>query len=267
MEALPPATPPLQMITATFPAPVARPSIAAPRQDGVGDTESALYLPSAELREDPFERLRLFGPDYLRLSELLALAIRPAAVGGLEGTPEQLAQRILSEYGARALAAERNPGRLAELLGVTTEIAARIVAILELGRRFFEEPTSRNPFIRGPEDAYRYLSDMVALKKEHLRGLYLNVQSRLIHDEVISIGTLSRSVVHPREVFAPALEHAAHALILAHNHPSGDMTPSDQDIAVTRQIAQAGRVMGIELVDHLIIGSGGFVSLKKNRVL
>jgi len=153
------------------------------------------------------------------------------------------------------------------LLGVPIEVAARIVAVVELGRRFFEEPNSRNPFIRGPEDAHRYLADMASLKKEHLRGLYLNVQSRLIHDEVISIGTLSRSVVHPREVFAPALEHTAHALILAHNHPSGDLTPSEQDIAVTRQVVEAGRIMGIEVLDHLIIGSSGFVSLKKQRIL
>jgi len=256
------ATPPIAVIQAVAPSTLPdSPQKSKPALN----SESGLYFSAAELREAPAERLRIHGPDYLRTNELLGVALSGQESTG-EFSGEQLGHRILAEYGARALVAEKNPGRLAELLDIPIELAARIVAVVELGRRFFEEPNSRNPFIRGPEDAHRYLADMSVLKKEHLRGLYLNVQSRLIHDEVISIGTLSRSVVHPREVFAPALEHAANALILAHNHPSGDLTPSEQDIAVTRQVVEAGRIMGIEVVDHIIISSSGYISLKKERV-
>jgi len=101
----------------------------------------------------------------------------------------ELAQRITNGYGLKALTAERNPGRIAELFGIPVRTAFEIVAAVELGRRLFAESDRRNPFIRTPEDSYHHLSDMASLKKEQLRGLYLNVQSRLIHEEVISIGT------------------------------------------------------------------------------
>jgi len=259
-----PATPPIQMTTARFP------QFRDSGNEKLGDhsqpPQKVDYLPEIELRDNPQERLRFFGADYLRSTELLSILLHSDEVLAGKESPEAIAARILSEYGTRALTAERNPGRMAELLGVSIEIASRVVAILELGRRFFEETTTRTPFIRSPEDAHKYLKDLALLKKEHLRGLYLNVQSRLIHDEVISIGTLSRSIVHPREVFAPALEHTAFALILAHNHPSGDLTPSAQDISVTQNIAEAGRTLGIELLDHIIIGGDNFLSMKKEKL-
>ncbi len=264
MKNLPPATPPIKMITTGFSS--FRTGMNKKVARKPTDSDLLPYLPPIEIRESPVERLRFFGADYLRSSELLSLLLQPDSALVSDENPENIAAKILSEYGSRSLTAERNPGRMAELLGVTIEIASRVVAILELGRRFFEETTTRTPFIRSPEDAFKYLRDMALLKKEHLRGLYLNVQSRLIHDEVISIGTLSRSIVHPREVFAPALEHTAFAIILAHNHPSGDLTPSAQDIAVTKNISEAGRTLGIELLDHIIIGNEDFVSLKKEKL-
>lgn len=127
------------------------------------------YFPPVEIHENPAERLRFFGADYLRSSELLSLLLQPDGVHLNNENPESIAAKILSEYGTRALTAERNPGRMAELLGVTIDVASRVVAILELGRRFFEETTTKTPFIRSPEDAYKYLKDMALLKKEHLR--------------------------------------------------------------------------------------------------
>ena len=226
-----------------------------------------IYVSPAAAQTDPYERLLVNGPGSLKNQELMTLILSSRPNGGFTPDPEQVAGRIIEEYGSKAISEERNPARLAELLGITIITACQVVAVFELGRRFFTEPFDREPVVRCPEDAWQYLRDMGNLKKEHLRGLYLNVQNRLIHDEVISIGTLSRSVVHPREVFAPALEHAANSLILAHNHPSGDLTPSDLDIAITRQLAQAGRIIGIELLDHIIIGSAGFLSLKKKGVI
>lgn len=218
---------------------------------------------------DPKDKLLTFGPDVLKNWELMAIALNAngCSDGSEKYDPTGLAKRIITEYGAKAVAEERNVGRLAELTRIPLDTACRIVALFTLGKRFYEEPFGRYPTIRSPEDAYIYLKDMGTLRKEHLRGLYLNVQSRLIHDEVLSIGTLSNSLVHPREVFSPALEYSANSIILAHNHPSGDLTPSDNDVTVTNQIAQAGRIMGIELVDHLIIGEGGFVSLRKKKII
>jgi DNA repair protein RadC len=127
---------------------------------------------------------------------------------------------------------------------------------------FFEDK-SRVPTIKTPEDVFKYLADMQKLTKEQFRGLYLNTRNRLIHDEVISIGSLNLSVVHPREVFRPAVEFGAAAIILAHNHPSGEPEPSDEDVKVTKQMLEAGKMMEIEVLDHLIIGDEKYVSLKE----
>jgi len=108
---------------------------------------------------------------------------------------------------------------------------------------------------------FDYVADMRALGKEHLRGLYLNNHYKVIHDEVISIGTLDANIVHPREVFRPALEYAASAVILVHNHPSGECTPSGADIAITEQLIKAGSLIGIELIDHIVVTKERFASI------
>ncbi|MDP8227895.1 MAG: DNA repair protein RadC [Candidatus Electryoneaceae bacterium] len=217
---------------------------------------------------DIYKRMLLYGPDGLKNQELLILSLQMLTDEKAQSLNiETLSQRIIYEYGAKAVCEERSPSRLADMLGISQALACRIVAIFEMGRRFFEEPLTRTPVIRDAEDAYPYLRDMGSLKREHLRGLYLNIKNRLIHDEIISIGTLGGTPIHPREVFAPALEYAAYTVILAHNHPSGDLNPSHTDILVTKQLAQAGRIMGIELFDHLIIGSGGFTSMKKRKII
>ncbi|HPM75414.1 MAG TPA: JAB domain-containing protein, partial [Saccharofermentans sp.] len=121
--------------------------------------------------------------------------------------------------------------------------------------------SGRKVTIRNAKSAYDYLKDMQSLPKEQLRGLYLNSRYGLIHDEVISVGTLTSSIVHPREVFRPAIEHSAAAIIIAHNHPSGSSKPTSGDMEVTNQLVKAGRIIGIELLDHIIIGKSGFTSV------
>jgi DNA repair protein RadC len=110
-------------------------------------------------------------------------------------------------------------------------------------------------------DPEKVRKNMEQLSKEHLRGLYLNTHFKLIHDEVISIGTINANIVHPREVFKPAIEYGAAAVIVAHNHPSGVVKPSDADIEVTKQLAAVGSVIGIPLIDHVIIGRGKYASI------
>jgi DNA repair protein RadC len=148
-------------------------------------------------------------------------------------------------------------------LGIPLCKACQLVACFELGRRLFRNADGRKPVtIRTASQVYDYLRDMRDLPKEHLRGLYLDSHYQLIHDELISIGTLTSNLVHPREVFRPALEFSAAALILAHNHPSGVPRASEADLLITRQIIEAGRVLGIGLLDHVIIARTKYASVE-----
>jgi len=129
-----------------------------------------------------------------------------------------------------------------------------------MGRRYFAKQPGA-VYVRQSKQAYDYLKDMGSLRKEQLRGLYLNSRYQVIHEEVISIGSLTANIVHPREVFQPAVEHGAIAIILAHNHPSGRINPTQADLEITQQLVKAGAILGIDVVDHLIITATRHVSL------
>jgi len=139
--------------------------------------------------------------------------------------------------------------------------SCQIVACFELGRRFFKEEKTGTITIRNAKQAFEHLKDMAKLSKESFRGLYLNSRYKLIHSETISIGTLDASIIHPREVFRPAIEHGASAIIVAHNHPSGILKATKEDLVVTQKLQEAGDLLGIELLDHLIISKNKFISL------
>jgi DNA repair protein RadC len=139
--------------------------------------------------------------------------------------------------------------------------AFQIVAVGELGRRYYDKSNSGLVIIRNAKDVYDYLQNMRNLPKEYLRGLYLNTHNRIIRDEVISIGTINSNIIHPREVFKIGLDVNAVAVVLAHNHPSGEVTPSEQDVEVTKQLVQAGKIMGIRVLDHVIITADSYSSV------
>ena len=148
------------------------------------------------------------------------------------------------------------------MLGIPLGKACQLVACFELGRRFFKAADGKRPItLRTASQVHEYLKDMRDLPKEHLRGLYLDTHYQLIHDETISIGSLTSNIVHPREVFRPALEYSASAVILAHNHPSGVSKPSEADIAITKQIVEAGKILGIGVLDHIVITKTKFESI------
>ena len=199
------------------------------------------------------------GPDVLKNSELLAIILGTGYRG--EDVLE-LSSRILQEYGSKAITKEKSVSRLMDELGIPTVKACQIIACFEIGRRFFVEDTGKMPTVRDAEDIYEYLKELRKLKKEQFRGLYLNSRNKLIYDEIISLGTLNANLVHPREVFQPAVEFSAAAIIVAHNHPSGDPEPSDDDLEITKRLVEAGKIMGLEILDHLIIGKNKYVSLK-----
>jgi DNA repair protein RadC len=172
-----------------------------------------------------------------------------------------MSSRIIKEYGERSIINERNPEQLAQTLDIPIGKAHQVIATIELGRRMFERNPSGAKIIRTAHDVYEYTKNMWDLPKEHLRGIYLNSHYKVIHDEIISIGTIDANIIHPREVFRPALEYAAAAVILVHNHPSGNLEPSEADIIVTKQLLQAGSLLGIDLIDHVIVSSRGFDSV------
>ncbi|MBI4225292.1 MAG: DNA repair protein RadC [Candidatus Sungbacteria bacterium] len=206
----------------------------------------------------PADKLMRGGPGGLSVSELLALVL-----DGETGEEETLAlsSRILKEYGERSIAHQTNPMLLVQELGIPLARACQIVACFELGRRFFQTNGRGSATIRTARQAFEYLKDMRDLPKEQLRGIYVNSRHRVVHDEVISLGSIAANIVHPREVFQPAFEHGAVALLVAHNHPSGDPQPSAEDMRITRQLAEAGKILGIDFLDHLIVTPHKFVSI------
>lgn len=211
-------------------------------------------------------QMLLQGTNSMTNDDLLTILLDTSHHNDLS-TGKVLVDRIIKDFGVRFIAFEKHPGKLAKILDIPVETACRIVSIFELGRRLYEEPPKQSKVVRKLEDAYEIVRDMGNLKKEHLRGLYLDIKNRVIHDEIISIGTLGQSLVHPRDVFAPAIEYSANALILAHNHPSGDVTPSENDVVVTKKLVQAGSLLGIEVIDHLIVGADNYLSLKVARLI
>lgn len=207
------------------------------------------------------ERLRSLGSSSLRTPELLALLLSP-------GQPEaarNLAERIVRDYGSRAVAEERDPYRLKETLNISLPVACQVVALFELGRRFFQK--GKTPVLRSSEDVYHHLRRMGKLKREHFHALFLNFRGELVGDEVIATGNQRGARLQPREIFGRAAQHSAVALILCHNHPSGDPSPSPEDMELTRRLADAGKMMGIELVDHVIITDRTWTSFRDAHLL
>lgn len=213
-----------------------------------------------DLPEDdrPREKLLREGPSALSVHELLAVVF-------MSGTRSEevlaMANRILREYGERNVLMATDAKLLAEDLSIPEGKASQLVAVGELGRRFFKGTRDGMPVIRTAQDVFTHTADLRNLRKEHLRGLYLNSHYQLVHDETISIGTVDSSLIHPREVFRPAIAHGAAGVILVHNHPSGSTAPSGSDVVVTRQVADAGRLLGIDLIDHVIVTADSFASI------
>ena len=245
--------------------------------DGNGDPNPSRRLPihSWAPSDRPRERLRALGPGGLSTRELLAILI---GSGGAGGSALDVADRVLAratspshppivaepaprEPSLRRLAT-LPPGALEAEPGVGRATTARIHAALELGRRAAAEPAEANGRIRGPGDVFARMGPLLRdLRQEEFHALLLNTQHRVLRDALVTRGILDASLIHPREVFRAAIVESAAGIILVHNHPSGDPTPSGEDRAVTRQLTAAGRAIGIPVLDHVIVGEGRFVSL------
>ncbi len=223
-----------------------------------GGKKYVLKIRDLPAEEKPREKLVKYGSSVLSASELLAIVL---GVGTKKEEVLAMANRILKEYGEKAITNQTDPKKVMEALGLPLAKSCQIVACFELGRRFFKKPKGRQVVLRTAKQVFEYLKDMRDLPKEHLRGLYLNSHYRLVCDEVIAIGSVNANIIHPREVFKPAIECSASAVILAHNHPSGSTKPSEADIEITKQIKEAGKILGIDVLDHIVIAKNKFVSI------
>jgi len=208
--------------------------------------------------EKPREKMLENGSGALSAAELLAIVL---GVGTKKEEVFSMSSRLLREYGEKGIAYQKDPKIIEKDLKIPLIKACQIVACFELGRRFYQKKPGGSITIRTASQAFNYLKEMGYLNKEQFRGLYLNTHYQLIHDEVISIGTLDASLVQPREVFRPALEYSAAALIIAHNHPSGVLKATKADVEITNKLIEAGRILDIDLLDHLIIGKNKFASI------
>ncbi len=215
-------------------------------------------LPRAER---PRERLSALGAEALSSLELLALIIGRGVAGR---SAMHIAQELLTKFGSVQAVSLATLEELSAVKGIGLAKAAQLRAAFELGRRQDLVPEVGEYSIKEPERLVKALRKSIQEKaKEHFKLVLLNTRNKIIGISTISVGTLNASLVHPREVFRDALTHSASSIILVHNHPSDDPEPSDDDLAMTRRLADAGRLMGIEVLDHIIITRTGYTSLKE----
>lgn len=213
----------------------------------------------------PRERLAALGPGALSSSELLALIVGSGTRGA---SATALGERALSHFTGLAALGEADVRALASLPGWGPARASAVAAAFELGRRASREGQGERPRLDSPERAYAWLAPAIAHRdREVCVALVLDTKHRLVASELVATGTVTETLFHPREVFKPAIAHSGAGLLVAHNHPSGDPTPSRADLALTERLLACGAVLGIPLVDHVIVGKGRYVSLRETSSL
>lgn len=209
----------------------------------------------------PREKLEALGPEKLSDGELLAILLR---TGSKKESAISLADRILAQPKGLTFLAESSIEDFAEIHGIGLAKACQIKAAIELGRRVALESKGAKPVIKTPEDVAELLMEQMRhLDREHFVVLLLDTKNQVLHRETISIGSLNASIVHPRELFKQAIKKSAATVILVHNHPSGDPTPSIEDLTITKRLVEAGELLGINVLDHIIIGDQKHYSLKR----
>lgn len=213
--------------------------------------------------ERPRERFLEHGAETLSSTELLALILR---TGSQEHSALTLAKMILQETNGLERLNDVSANELMTLPGIGVSKSVQLLASVELGRRVaLATPHHGNekPALTNPDAVFELMGmKMKHLKQEHFVVLFLDVKQRLICKETLFVGSLDMALVHPREIFRKAVKHLASAVVCLHNHPSGDLTLSPQDLALTKQLAEAGEMMNIPLLDHIVIGGDDYVSLK-----
>ncbi len=223
--------------------------------------ETSFTVRDLPRQERPRERLQKFGPEALSAQELLALLIG-------RGIPKKsvmnIAQELLAKFGNVKAISQATLEELSQVKGIGLAKATQIKACFELGKREDLEPELVNFDINNPEAVVKVVRSGIRDKaKEHFKLILLNPRNKIIGISTVSVGTLNASLVHPREVFKDAIVHSAASVVLAHNHPSGDPEPSEDDLKITKKLVDCGKILGIEVLDHIVIGKNHFLSFKE----
>ena len=203
------------------------------------------------------------GAENLKDSELLAILLRTGKAGK---NVIEIASQILSKHSKKRLL-QMTYDDLVKIGGIDSAKATTLLAAFELAKRALEVNDTNLPIISNTKDAAAQLTDIRDLKKEHFVVLYLNARNQLVHKETVSVGTLNANLVHPRDVFEPALKYSAASVMVAHNHPSGDPKPSEDDLEITKRLTDAGKMMGVEVLDHVIVAKNSHFSFKEEKLL
>ncbi|MFP3916454.1 DNA repair protein RadC [Lysinibacillus telephonicus] len=220
-----------------------------------------LMIRDVHAEDRPRERLIRQGAQSLSNQELIAILLR---TGTKQESVLALANRVLNYFEKLHGLKHATLEEIISVKGIGEAKAVQLLAAIELGRRLAQKQVDSRFTIRSPQDAATYLMpEMSSLQQEHFVVLFLNVKNQVLHKQTIFIGSLNSSIVHPREIFREAVKRSAASIICAHNHPSGNAAPSPEDIEVTKRLQEAGYIIGIELVDHVIIGDHQFTSLKE----
>lgn len=211
--------------------------------------------------EQPREKLVKYGVGKLSDEELLAILLRtgPQGSGVLA-----LSKKVLGTFKGSSLA-NATVGELMDIRGLGTAKACEIAACFELGRRMLRDKQA--VLILSPEQVWQQLADIRSSRKEHFVVFFLNTQNQEIERRIISIGTLNANLVHPREVFEPAVQNLCSHMLIAHNHPSGGLDPSEEDLRITKRLTDAGKILGIDILDHVIVTAAGYFSFKEHNLL
>lgn len=215
--------------------------------------------------ERPRERLERKGPKVLSNIELLAILIR---TGSKQKSAINLAEEIVRKFPNLYTLRNITIDELMTIKGIGKAKAIQILAAIELGSRTSQYVLERGMQIRSPSDCAEFITEEVkTLEQEHFIGIYLDTKNRILAKKTLFIGSLNRSLVHPREVFKEALKHGCASIILVHNHPSNDVTPSPQDISITKRLIEIGELIGIEILDHLIVGANNYLSMREAKYI
>ncbi|PQP80049.1 hypothetical protein C0Q44_29530 [Paenibacillus sp. PCH8] len=215
--------------------------------------------------ERPRERMMEYGAGALSHAELLAILLR---TGTRQESAVHMAQRMLTQAGGIRPLMDLSLEELTAMKGIGNAKAVQLKASIELGHRIARSRLTPSTSIRTPHDAADILMEQMRyLQKEHFVCLFLNSKNHIIAQETLSMGSLNASIVHPREVFRAAIKCSSASIVCAHNHPSGDPTPSPEDIQITKRLIEAGTIVGIDVLDHIIIGDGTYVSLKEKGLV
>ena len=216
-----------------------------------------MRIKDISLENRPRERLEKQGPSVLSDAELLAIILK---TGNKTENVIDMSNRLISKYGFDKLSM-CSLTELQEINGMGSAKACQIIALFELNKRHSYSKTQGKP-IKTAKDVFEHCSPKLSSSdREHFMILHLDTKNRVIKDEIVSVGALTGTIAHPREVFKSAIKESAHSVILVHNHPSGDPTPSDEDLKMTERLLEAGEILGIKVLDHVIIGKGAWYSI------